>query len=69
LLVFNKIDQLDRASSVERDPYGTIRAVFVSAATGLGLENLRDALAQRLLPMRDLGAPSAESIARMGATA
>jgi GTPase len=69
LLVFNKIDQLDRAPSVERDPYGTIRAVFVSAATGLGLENLRDALAQRLLPMRDLGTPSAEPIAGVGATA
>jgi GTP-binding protein HflX len=69
LLVFNKIDQLNRAPSVERDPYGTIRAVFVSAATGLGLENLRDALAQRLLPMRDPGTPSAESIARVGATA
>jgi GTP-binding protein HflX len=69
LLVFNKIDQLDRAPSVERDPYGTIRAVFVSAATGFGLENLRDALAQRLLPMKDLGTPPAESNARVGATA
>jgi GTP-binding protein HflX len=68
LLAFNKIDQLDRAPSVERDPYGTIRAVFVSAVTGLGLENLRDALAQRLLPMKDLGTPSAESNARVGAT-
>ena len=69
LLVYNKIDQLERAPSVERDPYGTIRAVFVSAAAGLGLDDLRDALAQRLLPMRDLGAPSAESIARVGAAA
>ena len=68
LLVFNKIDQIDRAPSVERDPYGTIRAVFVSAATGLGLENLRDALAQRLLPIRDLGASSAEPNARVGVT-
>ena len=66
LLVFNKIDQLDRPASVERDPYGTIRAVFVSAATGLGLDGLRDALAQRLLPMRDLGSPE-ESNARVGA--
>jgi GTP-binding protein HflX len=69
LLVFNKIDLLDRAPSVEHDPYGTIRAVFVSAATGLGLENLRDTLAQRLLPMRDLGTSTAESSARVGATA
>jgi len=69
LLVFNKIDQFDRAPSVERDPYGTIRAAFVSAATGLGLEGLRDALAQRLLPMQDSGTPSADSIAPLGATA
>jgi GTP-binding protein HflX len=69
LLVFNKIDQLDRAPSVEVDPYGTIRAVFVSAATGLGLDNLRDALARRLLPMRDLGAPAADSAAPVGVTA
>jgi GTPase len=57
LLVFNKIDQLDRPASVEHDPYGTIRAVFVSAATGLGLDGLRDALAQRLLAMREPGSP------------
>ncbi|HTT12825.1 MAG TPA: GTPase HflX [Burkholderiaceae bacterium] len=69
LLVFNKIDRLDRAPSVERDPYGTIRAVFVSAATGLGLESLRDALAERLLPMRDPDTSSAESLAGRGATA
>jgi GTPase len=68
LLVFNKIDAIDRAPSVERDPYGTIRAVFVSATSGLGLEGLRDALAQRLLSVRDLGAPSAESTAGAGAT-
>ncbi len=66
LLVFNKIDQLDRSPSVERDPYGTIRAVFVSAATGLGLDALRDALAQRLVPTPDLGSPE-ESNARAGA--
>jgi GTP-binding protein HflX len=48
LLVFNKIDRLDRASSFERDAYGTIRAVFLSAATGDGIEALRDALAERV---------------------
>ncbi|HXF46548.1 MAG TPA: GTPase HflX, partial [Burkholderiaceae bacterium] len=53
LLVFNKIDRLGCAPTVEHDPYGTIRAVFVSAATGLGLQNLRDAIAQRLLATRD----------------
>ncbi len=43
---------LGGAPTVERDPYGTIRAVFVSAATGLGLQNLREAIAQRLLATR-----------------
>lgn len=69
LLVFNKIDRLERDAASERDPYGTIRAVFVSAATGLGLDNLRDALAQRLSPMRDLPDPTAEPTDQVGVTA
>ncbi|MCX8003791.1 MAG: GTPase HflX [Burkholderiaceae bacterium] len=52
LLVFNKIDRLQRAPAVERDPYGTIRAVFVSAATGLGLQDLRAAIVERLMAAR-----------------
>jgi GTP-binding protein HflX len=48
LLVFNKIDRLDRAASIERDGYGTIRAVFLSAATGDGIGLLRAAIAERV---------------------
>jgi len=47
LVVFNKIDAVDHQPSVERDPHGTIRAVFVSATTGAGLDSLRDAIAER----------------------
>jgi len=48
LLVFNKIDRSDRAASVERDAYGTIRAVFLSAASGDGIGLLREAIAERV---------------------
>jgi len=48
LLVFNKIDRLQRSAAVERDAYGTIRAVFLSAASGGGIGLLRDAIAERV---------------------
>ncbi len=48
LLVFNKVDRLDRCSAVERDGCGTIRAVFLSAATGDGIDFLREAIAERV---------------------
>lgn len=44
LLVFNKIDLTGRLPSVERGPDAKIRAVSVSAATGLGLDELRSAI-------------------------
>ena len=54
LIVYNKIDRLDRAPDGRaRRPMVGFRAVFVSAATGLGLDRLRDAMAQRLLIARD----------------
>jgi GTP-binding protein HflX len=46
LLVFNKIDRLERAPSIERDACGRIRAVFLSASTGDGIELLRRAIAE-----------------------
>ncbi len=46
LIVFNKIDASGREPSVERDPYGRITAVSVSAKTGLGLDLLRDAIVE-----------------------
>jgi GTP-binding protein HflX len=52
LLVFNKVDRLERAAAVERDAYGRIRAVFLSAATGDGIEFLRDAIAERVRAAR-----------------
>jgi len=46
LLVWNKIDQAALAPGVERDQYGRISRVFVSARTGLGLDELRGAIAE-----------------------
>jgi GTP-binding protein HflX len=58
LLVFNKIDRIGRAASVERGPCGTIRAVFLSAASGDGIQFLREAIAERV---RDARSSAAES--------
>ena len=44
LLVLNKIDLIGRTPSVERDADGKIHAVSVSAAAGLGLDELRSAI-------------------------
>jgi len=46
LLVWNKIDAAGLAPGVERDQYGRISRVFVSARTGAGLELLRGAIAE-----------------------
>src|SRR5260221_4508398 len=50
LLVWNKIDLVGAgntlAPGVERDQYGRISRVFVSARTGAGLEQLRGAIAE-----------------------
>jgi len=47
LLVFNKIDQLERAPAVEHDPCGTLSRVFLSAASGAGVDLLRELIASR----------------------
>ncbi len=47
LEVYNKIDRLGEAPRLERDADGTVRRVWLSAATGAGLELLREALAER----------------------
>jgi GTP-binding protein HflX len=44
LLVFNKIDLQDVPPSLERDEYGRIARVFLSAKSGAGLDGLRLAL-------------------------
>ena len=46
LLVWNKIDAAGLAPRVERDQYGRISRVFVSARTGAGLDGLRAAIAE-----------------------
>jgi GTP-binding protein HflX len=50
ILVFNKIDAVPelaaRGEAVERDEYGNISRVFLSARTGQGLDALRAAIAE-----------------------
>jgi GTP-binding protein HflX len=46
--VLNKCDRTDLSTGVTRDPCGTICAVCVSALTGAGCNELRDALSERL---------------------
>jgi len=46
LLVWNKADLSGLAPGVERDEYGRIRRVFLSARTGAGLAALRGAIAE-----------------------
>jgi GTP-binding protein HflX len=46
LTVYNKIDVGVRTPAVERDPYGRILSVSVSAMTGAGLDLLRAAIAE-----------------------
>jgi GTP-binding protein HflX len=46
LLVWNKIDAAQLEPAVERDQYGRICRVFVSARTGAGLDGLRAAIAE-----------------------
>ncbi|BCX80787.1 GTPase [Methylomarinovum caldicuralii] len=48
LEVYNQIDRLDRQPRLERDAQGRPRRVWLSAATGAGLELLKEALAERL---------------------
>ena len=46
LLVWNKIDEAKIEPAVERDQYGRISRVFVSARSGAGLDGLRLAIAE-----------------------
>jgi len=61
VLVWNKADLSGLQPGVERDEYGRIRRVFVSARTGAGLAELRGAIAEaaRMRPVRN---PSPELI-------
>ena len=46
ILVFNKIDLQDVPPSLQRDDYGRIARVFLSAKSGAGLDGLQLALAE-----------------------
>jgi len=46
--VYNKIDRLESAPRIDRDQDGRAVAVWISAEQGLGLDLLRDAVAERL---------------------
>ena len=46
--VYNKIDRLETGPRIERDAEGGIDAVWISAAAGLGLDLLQEAIAERL---------------------
>lgn len=51
IVVWNKIDLMPLAPGIERDVYGNIARVRVSAATGAGLDLLRAALAETALKL------------------
>ena len=55
LAVWNKIDVSGLRPSVERDEYGRISRVLVSARTGAGLAGLRAAIAEAAQPGRAAG--------------
>lgn len=44
ILVLNQIDKLDMPAGIERDEYGNIAKVRISAVTGAGLDDLKQAL-------------------------
>lgn len=48
LKVYNKIDRRDLTARIERDDAGVITSVWLSAATGDGIELLRQAIAERI---------------------
>jgi GTP-binding protein HflX len=69
LLVWNKIDATWNKGAnaglepgVERDQYGRISRVFVSARTGAGMEELRDAIAEFAQSRRASSAPESQSL-------
>lgn len=59
LLIYNKIDLTGAAPGAEKNEYGKLQAVRVSARSGAGLEDLRLALAEIL--KQELPGGSAES--------
>jgi GTP-binding protein HflX len=54
ILVWNKVDLTDVSPAVERDDYGRIRRVKLSARTGAGIDLLRAALGECAREKKDL---------------
>ncbi|MGH8184908.1 MAG: ribosome rescue GTPase HflX, partial [Rhodanobacteraceae bacterium] len=52
LMVFNKIDLVDAPARIDRDAEGSPAAVWLSAASGQGLDLLRQAIGERLAGAR-----------------
>jgi GTPase len=61
IAVWNKTDVSGLAQAVERDEYGRISRVFVSARTGAGLAGLRGAIAEAAQPRNPSGQASGHS--------
>ncbi len=57
LAVWNKVDVSGLQPAVERDEYGRISRVLVSARTGAGLAGLRSAIAEAAQPRMQAGHP------------
>jgi GTP-binding protein HflX len=62
IVVFNKIDAAALDAGAERDQYGRISRVFVSARTGAGLDQLRRAIAEFGVARNTERTPSKASI-------
>jgi len=48
LKVYNKVDLTGQGAGIERDGHGQVEAVWLSAATGEGLDGLRAAIVERV---------------------
>jgi GTP-binding protein HflX len=57
-MVMNKIDAADMAPGMERDEYGRISKVWVSAKQGAGMELIRQALSELHQPRTEQTRPS-----------
>ena len=53
IVVYNKCDVSGLEPAVQRNADGTVRSVTISAATGAGLDLLRDVLAQEAQKVRE----------------
>lgn len=62
IIVWNKIDLTRAEPTVERDEYGKISRVFLSARTGEGLDLLRQALAEEALRLSEKRAAHSETL-------